>query len=313
MTTATDPTALKRPMLLALPGLARLRGSSALTAGTGILVGLLLIAVLVPWFSPHSMTAIGTDAFAGPSGAHWLGTDNLARDNLVRVARAARTGLVVSASATLLAALVGTAVGIVAGYLGGWVDTVLMRGVDVMLAIPAILLALVIGVIVGEGTLPLIGSLAVISAPGFARVMRSPVMALRERDFVVAAEISGVRSGAIAVRHLLPNVLTPLLVQFAATASMIVLLESILSFLGQGVVPPEPSAGRMISDATRFMHRDAALILLPSVVIVLLTVGWNLVADGLQKVLAPRRGDTHVAQDADRPLVRPTGDREDEG
>jgi peptide/nickel transport system permease protein len=109
---------------------------------------------------------------------------------------------------------------------------------------------------------------------------------------------------------MLPNVLTPLFVQFAATASTVVLLESALSFLGQGVVPPTPSAGRMISDATRFMERDPWLVILPSVVIILLTVGWNLLADGLQQALSPRNGDTHVATDPARALVVRADDEE---
>ncbi|MEU2198782.1 ABC transporter permease [Isoptericola sp. NPDC019482] len=304
VSTATlDPRALRRPFALRLPGLRRLGGSSALTAGAAILLGLLLLAVLVPLVSPWTITQIGDDPFAGPGNGHLLGTDNLARDNLTRLAAAAGTGLLISTAATVLAAAAGSAAGIVAGYLGGAVDTVIMRVVDVLLSMPAILLALVIGVIVGDGTAPLVLSLAVICAPGFARVMRAPVIAMRERDFVVAAEIAGVRRGPVALHHLLPNVLTPLFVQFAATASMVVLLESILSFLGQGVVPPDPSAGRMISDATRFMARDPWLVVLPSALIVLLTIGWNLVADGLQQVLSPRRGDTHVAVDQSRPLV----------
>ncbi|MFT4083446.1 MAG: ABC transporter permease [Nocardioides sp.] len=300
----------RRRVPLRIPGLG---GSAALTAGLFILGALLAISLLTPLFTPYTITKIGDDPFAGPSWAHWLGTDNLARDNLTRLAAATRTGLLISFCASVLAALVGSVAGILAGYLGGVVDAVVMRIVDVMLAVPAMLLALVIGMMTGNGALPLIGTLAIITAPGFARVMRAPVIGLRESDFVVAAEISGVRRPLIAARHLTPNVLTPLFVQFAATASMVVLLESVLSFLGQGVVPPDPSAGRMISDATRFMQRDAMLVLLPSLVIVMLTVGWNLVADGLQQVLSPRRGDTHVAADPRKPLVtRASADQTEE-
>jgi peptide/nickel transport system permease protein len=300
----------RQPLTLRLPGLRHLRAGTALTTGASILAGLLVVGVALPLLRPGAVTSIGDVPFAGPSLDHLLGTDNLARDNLVRLASAARTSLLVSTVATLLAAAVGTAVGIVAGYLGGVVDGILMRLVDVALAIPPILLALVIGVILGSGTVPLIVSLSVICAPGFARVMRAPVVTLRERDFVVAADIAGVRRGAIAWRHMLPNVLTPLFVQFAATASTVVLLESALSFLGQGVVPPTPSAGRMISDATRFMERDPWLVILPSVVIILLTVGWNLLADGLQQALSPRNGDTHVATDPARALVVRADDEE---
>jgi len=189
-----------------------------------------------------------------------------------------------------LAAVVGTTVGVLSGYLGGWVDGVLMRIVDALLALPAILLALVVGVVIGNGPLPLIIALGLIFAPGFARVMRAPALALRRRDFVAAARNSGVRAPVIALQHVLPNALTPLLVQFAAVASNVVLLEAALSYLGQGVQAPEPSAGRMISEAQRFMYSDPLLVIAPAVLIVALSSGWNLFADGVQSLLSPRRG-----------------------
>ena len=245
--------------------------------------------------SPYTVTQINDLPFASPSAEHWLGTDNLARDNFTRLAAATLTGLQISLASTMLAALVGSTAGILAGYFGGLLDSVVMRSVDVLLAIPAILLALVTRVIFGPGIWTLIASLAIIAAPGFARVMRAPAISLRERDFVTSAEISGVGRMRIAASHLLPNSLTPLFVQFAATASTVVLMESILSFLGQGVLPPDPSAGRMIADSTRFMAREPMLILLPAAVIIAMTIAWNLIADGLQKLLSPRDGALNIS------------------
>lgn len=273
----------------------KMRKNPALLTGVTLLGGMLLLTVLTPLFSPYTVTQINQVPFSGPSAEHWLGTDNLARDNFTRLAAAARSALQISLAATVIAAAVGSAVGVLAGYYGGVTDTIIMRAVDVLLSIPAILLALVTRVIFGPGMWTLIISLAIIAAPGFARVMRAPVISLRERDFVTSAEISGVNRLRIASSHLLPNALTPLFVQFAATASSVVLMEAILSFLGQGILPPDPSAGRMIADSVRFMAREPLLILLPAAIIIVMTIAWNLVADGLQTVLSPRAGVLNIA------------------
>lgn len=267
----------------------RRRPGPAFWAGASILGVILLAALWMsiwPLYDPYAGSGPPMQA---PSVEHPLGTDNLGRDMFTRLALAARTSLLISGASALLAAVVGTVLGLVAGYVGGWVDTVIMRGVDIMLALPAILVALVVGVIIGNGAGPLILALGIVFAPTFARVMRAPVIALREREFVFAARLSGVRDTRIIVEHLLPNVLTPLFVQFASVASQVVLIEAALSYLGEGVQAPEPSAGRMISEYTRFMQTQPLLLILPSIVIVLLSAGWNLLADGTQDFLAPRR------------------------
>ncbi|GAB3595639.1 ABC transporter permease [Microbacterium tumbae] len=261
----------------------------AFWAGAGILAVILLLAGWMSLWPPYDPLGTAGAPMAGPSAANLLGTDNLGRDTFTRLILAARTSLLISGAGALLGAVVGTAFGLVAGYLGGWVDAVIMRVVDAMLALPAILVALVVGVVIGNGPWPLIVALGLVFAPGFARVMRAPVIALRERDFVLAATLSGVRGSRVVALHLLPNVLTPLFVQFASVASQIVLIEAALSYLGQGVQAPEPSAGRMISEFTRFMQMQPLLIILPSLVIILLSAAWNLLADGLQDWLAPRR------------------------
>jgi peptide/nickel transport system permease protein len=200
--------------------------------------------------------------------------------------------------------------GLIAGYAGGVTDAIIMRVVDTVLSIPAILVALVVGVVVGNGPWPLVLALGLVFAPTFARVTRAPVLALRERDFIRAAQLNGVSAPRIALTHLLPNVVTPLTIQFASVASNVVLLEAALSYLGQGVQAPAPSAGRMISESTRFMQTHPLLVLLPALLIVLLSAGWNLLADGVQAYLAPRR-DPGLAgtRHAPRISIRPTAAR----
>jgi peptide/nickel transport system permease protein len=267
----------------------RRRFGPAFWSGGGILAVILVLAGWMTLWPPYDPFVASGPALAGPSLEHLLGTDNLGRDTFTRLALAARTSLLISGAAALLGAVIGTVFGLIAGYVGGWVDSVIMRIVDAILALPAILVALVVGVVIGNGPGPLILALGLVFAPGFARVMRAPVIALRERDFVLAATLSGVRPTRVIIEHLLPNVLTPLFVQFASVASQVVLIEAALSYLGQGVQAPEPSAGRMISEFTRFMQMHPLLIILPSLVIILLSAAWNLLADGMQDYLAPRR------------------------
>ncbi|MCI1018965.1 ABC transporter permease [Microbacterium sp. C5A9] len=289
---------------------ARRRLGPAFWSGASILGIILIVAGWMSLWPPYDPFVASGPAFAPPSLEHLLGTDNLGRDTFTRLALAARTSLIISGAAALLGAVIGTFFGLVAGYVGGWVDSVIMRVVDAILALPAILVALVVGVVIGNGPWPLILALGLVFAPGFARVMRAPVIALRERDFVLAATLSGVRPTRVIIEHLLPNVLTPLFVQFASVASQVVLIEAALSYLGQGVQAPEPSAGRMISEFTRFMQMQPLLIILPSLVIILLSAAWNLLADGMQDYLAPRREPAFsLGRRAQRRGGEPTPDR----
>jgi peptide/nickel transport system permease protein len=273
-----------------LTGAARRRARLApeLLVGVGILLVLLIGSVVTAVFPPYSVSGISDDAFAGPSSAHLLGTDNLGRDMFTRLFVAAGTSLLIAAAAMVVSMVVGTTLGILAAYRGGWVDAVVMRLCDVTMTIPAILMALIVRVIIGPGIIPLVIAMGIIYTPTFAKIMRAPVLAMRNRDFVVAAQLSGVPGWRIAFGHLLPNATTPLLVQAAVTASEAVLLEAGLSYLGQGVQPPNPSLGLMISEFQKYAQDSPLLILLPALLIVLIAAGWNLVADGLQATFAPR-------------------------
>jgi ABC-type dipeptide/oligopeptide/nickel transport system permease subunit len=266
--------------------------NASLLCGGGILLVLVLWAILTPLITGGAYNSIVGQPFE-PLGAphHLFGTDQIGRDLFERLAVAARYGLMVSAFSTMLAAVCGTLIGLLAGYMGGLVDAIVMRIVDVMLAIPAILTALLVSVIAGKGIIPLTLTLGVVNVPTFIRILRAPAMTLRERDFIKAAEIAGQNKFAIAVRHLLPNTWTPVLVQFAGTASEMVLLEAVLSYLGQGIQPPEPSAGRMISDSLKFMGTYPMQVALPALLIITLTLAWNLLSDGLQMVFSTKAID----------------------
>jgi len=300
-TGSTAPSPVQRRRSRARPG-------PALLAGAGILLALVLGSLLVTLFPPDDPLASVAAPLTGPSGAHLLGTDNVGRDQLVRLLIGARSSLVISGAAALGAAVLGGALGLFTGYLGGILDAVVMRLVDAALALPGLLVALVVGVVLGNGALPLVVALGLVFAPSFARIVRAPVLVLRERDFVVAARIAGVPAWRIAVTHLLPNVATPLLVQLASVASNVVLLEAALSYLGMGVQAPDPSLGRMISEFTRFMQTQPLLIAAPSLLIVVLSAGWNLLADGVQDLISPRRDTGGPSSLTTAPTVVRTGE-----
>lgn len=274
--------------------LRRVRIAAELKVGVGIILAILLASLLATLFPPYSVSGISDSPFALPDGAHWLGTDNLGRDTFTRLFVAAGTSLLIAACATAISAVVGTALGMLAAWRGGWVDSIVMRVCDVLLTIPAILMALIVRVIIGPGVIPLIIAMGIIYTPTFARVMRAPMLAMRNRDFIVAAQLAGTPAPLIAVRHLLPNALTPLMVQAAVTASEAVLLEAGLSYLGQGVQPPNPSVGMMISEFQRYAQDSPLLILLPALVIILIAAGWNLIADGLQATFSPRSNERYA-------------------
>lgn len=254
----------------------------ALAAGTAIVVLMLATGVIAGVHTPYDPYATGADPFAAPSSEHWLGTDNLGRDFFSRLLLSLRTGVLLSLSTCILAAVCGSIVGLTAGYFGGWWDTVSMRVIDGLLAIPGILIALIIRVILGAGTWQLVFAMAIIYSPMMARVVRAPALQLRNREYVAAAKIAGIPAWRTIATHILLNALSPILVQSASVASNAVALEAALSYLGQGVQPPQPSAGRMVFEYQTYMQTDPLLVIAPAIVIVLLSFGWNLIADGLQ-------------------------------
>lgn len=257
--------------------------------GIGIVVPLLLIGFVGPILNLAS--PFKTDplhSLGGPGQGGLLGTDENGRDVLARVVFGLRTTLLVAITSTLLGGIIGTAAGLAAGYFRRGIELVIMRIVDLLLVFPAILVAIAIVSFVGGSIPNLIGVLALITTPNFARIIHASTLAESERDFVEAARAVGAHNGRIILRHILPNVSTPLFTELALMLGRIVLIEAGLSFIGLGAPPPEPTLGIMVSVARGYLFNQPWLLVWPSLVLALLVVGFNLTVDGLRDALDPR-------------------------
>ncbi len=259
----------------------------------GILVVLVTVAAIAaPWLAPYEYEDTDLLAvWAEPSRAHFLGGDALGRDVLSRLIIGARVSLLVAISVLALTLTVGTLAGMVAGYFGGWVDAFLMRSADIVFAFPELILAIVVAAMLGPGTRTVILALAIVWWPGIARLTRSLTLALRTELFVDAAIVSGTRPLTILVRHVLPNVVPPLIVRASIGVGFIVMAEATLSFLGIGVQEPMPTWGGMIRDGLVALRTEPYLALSASVALGVTIVGFNLLGDGLRDILDPRVRD----------------------
>ena len=265
------------------PALRRFLRSRPGRLGAGLLTVLVIIAVfqsLVAPYDPLAQTA--NAAFGPPSWHHWLGTDELGRDILSRLVYGTRDVLIVSILSACLSGAVGIPLGLLSGYFGGRLDALLMRLVDVLLAVPAMLLALVIITILGPGTGNLLLAIAVPSVPAFARLTRSQTKATRNRDYVVAAQSMGAGNADIMARTILPNLMGVIAVQFVVTASHAVITEAGLSFLGLGRPPPAPIWGAMLQTAQSFLYQAPWYGIAPGLAITLAVIALDGVGRGLQ-------------------------------
>jgi peptide/nickel transport system permease protein len=239
-------------------------------------------------FDPYSTNA--AISLAKPNGVHWLGADFMGRDVWARIAYGARISLAVGIGATALGSGLGITVGLLSGYLGGWVDLVVQRFCDMLQALPLLVLALVMAASLGPSLPNTIFAIAIPLIPYVARVVRANTLALRELPFVEAAKAVGMSEVRIAVRHVLPNTLAPLIVLATAQLGSAILVEASLSFLGLGVPEPHPSWGRMLSEsAAEYVRTAPWLVLFPGVAISLMVFGTNLLGDALRDLLDPRQ------------------------
>jgi peptide/nickel transport system permease protein len=225
------------------------------------------------------------DSLKPPSAEAWFGTDELGRDILARVVYGARTSLVTAIGAVLIAALIGIPVGLVAGFYGDWRDSLLMRCIDVLLALPNILFAMALIAVLGRSQGAALIAVGIAGIPGFARIARAQVMALRQLDFVMAVRSFGGGPGYIMLRTLLPNILSPLVVQAIVLASIAILLEAALAFLGVGVPPPTPSWGEMLRTGKSYLYEAPTYAVLPGLVLTLTILSFDTIGRALTAIL----------------------------
>jgi peptide/nickel transport system permease protein len=262
-------------------------GSPLATTGLMLLGLLLLAGVLAPVLAPYAPNAQSAAALAGPSSQHLLGTDELGRDVLSRILYGIREDALAIFVAVPIGAVAGIGLGLLSG-LARWLDTVLQRLFDIMLAFTALIAGVTVASIIGPGLMTVMVTIAVVNVPLFGRLTRTAVLSLRHRDFVVAAGIVGASPRRVLLRHVLPNGIDPLIVQLALSLSLAVFIEGAMSFIGLGVLLPQPSLGNMLQRSVNYLDRNAFYALGPMIVVTLLVLAFQLVADGLTAKLLRR-------------------------
>jgi peptide/nickel transport system permease protein len=288
------PQAVARPESPFVQGLRRLRRSTTALVGVAIVALLLVFAIFADVLAPTSPTISDqTRTFQPPSWDHPLGTDQMGRDMLSRVIHGTRVSLLVGVSSVLLALFVGVPFGMIAGYYGGRVDTVVMRVMDLILAFPIYLLAIILMVIFTPtagliGTMKVTGAIAIVRIPIYARLVRGSVLSVKEKEYIEACRALGVRDPWILLRHVLPNCLAPIIVTTTLGIATSIIVEATLSFLGLGTQPPTPSWGWDLKANVAFIQVNPWLSLFPGLAIFVTVLGFNLFGDGLRDALDPR-------------------------
>lgn len=264
------------------------RENKLASASAIVIVLFILAAIFAPLLTPYTFDGMDLlHRLAPPSKEHLLGTDEAGRDVLTRLLYGARISLLVGIVPTIISMLVGAVLGIIAGYNGGWVDTLIMRLADIMLAFPSMFLAMVIMYTLGDGMINIFLALALVNWASVARIVRSETLKLRESEFVEAARSIGVKRVVIMLRHILPNCIPSLIVLFTLNIPSAILSESSLSFLGIGIKAPQASWGLMVNTGRQFLYSQPWLSLSPSIAIMLIVLSFNFLGDGLRDVLDP--------------------------
>jgi peptide/nickel transport system permease protein len=267
----------------------RLLRNFAFTSGALLTLALVAMALLAPQLAPFDPSKQDTSRrLEAPSSEHPLGLDDLGRDILSRIVWGARVSLRVGFSVVLLASLIGVTLGAISGYFGGFIDSIVMRISDVLLAFPGILLAIALVAVLGPSLNNVILALATIGWVGYARLVRGQVLKVREMEFVTAAKALGAKSPRVILRHVLPNVINPVIVMATLGLAGAILSEAALSFLGLGVQPPTPSWGAMLTSGRRYIQDASHLAIYPGIAIMLAVMGLNFLGDGLIDALDPK-------------------------
>ncbi len=266
-----------------------LTNRAVVVVGLVIIVTLILVAIFAPLIAPYNPYKLDiTNRLESPSWQHWLGTDTVGRDTLSRVIYGTRTSLEVGLISVSFAAIVGVSLGMIAGFLGGWVYAIIMRIMDALMAFPMILLALMIAALLGGGLENVIIALAVSLMPGYARLMCGQVLVVKENDYIVAARSVGATSWHIMAHHIISNCLPPIIVFITMMLGNAILAEAGLSFLGIGVEAEVPTWGGMINDGREYLLSNPILSFAPGAALMLVVFGFNMVGDGLRDALDPR-------------------------
>ncbi|KAB0264925.1 ABC transporter permease [Microvirga brassicacearum] len=260
-------------------------GQLLLGLGIAMLAVLIIVTVFAPLIAPFDPSKTSPNSLAGPSAQHWLGTDSIGRDVLSRLIVGGRTTLLITAVAVFLALAAGLVLGLLSGYLGGMVDEIIMRVLDVVFAFPVFLLAIAVVAALGPTVPNLILTIAIVYTPAMARVVRGPVLSVKEWDHVEAARSVGVSELRLVLRHVLPMVISPIVVATSLTLSHTIFTVTALSFLGLGPPPPDPNWGGMLSEARQFMELAPLTVVGPATAIVFATLTFIVLANGLREVL----------------------------
>ena len=267
----------------------RLRKNRAAVTGGVVLVIMVVLAILTPWIAPYGYEAQNLDLGATPpSAAHWLGTDIFGRDLLTQILYGGRISLAVGFIATAVALVIGVTWGAVAGYVGGRIDSIMMRFVDILYALPFMIFIILLMVVFGRNILLLFLAIGAVEWLTMARIMRTQVQSLRQQEFVEAAVSLGLPPSAIILKHIIPNALGPIIVYTTLTIPSVMLLEAFLSFLGLGIQPPQTSWGLLISYGAESMEEYPWLLIFPGLALTITLFSLNFLGDGLRDALDVR-------------------------
>jgi peptide/nickel transport system permease protein len=270
----------------------KLRSNRSLLIGFGIIFFFVVLAVLAPVLPIPNPTKTDWSAVRKPpSTSHWLGTDDIGRDELARMIRGAQASLLAGVVSVMITIVVSVPVGLVAGYFGGWVDQVISRITDALLATPFLILAIALAAFLGPSLTNAMIAIGVSAMPIFIRVTRGQVLAVKTEDYVESARAIGLGHFRIITHYILPNVFSAILVQSTLSIAVAIIAEASLSFLGLGQQPPAPSWGSMLNTARDFLEQAPWMALWPGIAIFLAVIGFNLLGDGLRDALDPREGD----------------------
>ncbi|WP_320939008.1 nickel transporter permease [Lysinibacillus capsici] len=272
-----------------LEGWRSFKKSKVSLVGAGIVIFFIILAVIGPFIAPQGINEQDlTKRLLAPSADHWFGTDDFGRDIFSRIIHGARISLWVGFFSVILSVIIGSLLGIIAGYYGKWVDTIISRIFDIMLAFPSMLLAIAVVSVLGPSLQNALIAIAIINVPNFGRLIRSKVLSVKEEEYIVAAKAIGMRDARILFSHILPNSITPIIVQGTLAIATAIIEAAALGFLGLGAQAPAPEWGKMLADARKFLLNAPWTMIFPGLAIMLTVLGFNLMGDGLRDALDPK-------------------------